>query len=145
MKKKKKQSWVSIQSLPGRPPTLREREGENIAKPSLRAFLAAEHRACQKKQIHNGPRLLSNLFSAQLVLNEVIMPITILNLACSLPHSPVFFLCPQNTAAGISSLPSSAHSGRDSYEMQEHRMERRTIHRKPKLLNQSMWKLLPPP
>lgn len=51
----------------------REREGENTAKPSLRAFLAAEHRACQKKQIHNGPRLLSNLFSAQLVLNEVIM------------------------------------------------------------------------
>jgi hypothetical protein len=33
-----------------------------------------------------------------------------------MPHSLVFFLCPQNTAAVISSLPSSAQSGRDSYE-----------------------------
>lgn len=69
-----KQPWFLYNlSRADHQPSERGRERENTAKPSLRAFLAAENRACQKKQIHNGPRLLSNLFSAQLVLNEVIM------------------------------------------------------------------------
>lgn len=73
MKKKSSPRFLYNLSRADHQPSERERERENTAKPSVRAFLAAVHRACQKKQIHNGPRLLSNLFSAQLVLNEVIM------------------------------------------------------------------------